>query len=129
MRSLGALSSVKELSSKRALNCATLLDGHVKCWIMQHVVVANTGTDWAGTMEAPALIANVEHATSVANGDTHGCALIDDGSVKCWGGNALGELGVARQGPALEALTVPGVTNAVAIAAGAGSTCAVVVDG
>ena len=31
-------------------------------------------------------------ATAIAVGNTHSCALLDNASVKCWGGNAYGEL-------------------------------------
>ncbi|CAM9936465.1 unnamed protein product, partial [Hapterophycus canaliculatus] len=33
-------------------------------------------------------------ATSIAAGSDHTCAVIDDGSLKCWGMNALGALGL-----------------------------------
>ena len=41
------------------------------------------------------------HATGardLAAGDAHSCAVLDDGSVACWGDNERGQLGVAGEG-------------------------------
>src|SRR5262245_39167061 len=42
---------------------------------------------------APA-IATVTPRATIAIGVAHGCALTDQGSLYCWGGNYTGELGV-----------------------------------
>ena len=63
-----------------------------------------------------------------AGGDFEGfvCAILDSGSVRCWGGNMWGQLG---NGTAVATIlgTVPvtGLTDATAIAAGVGHACAV----
>ena len=33
-------------------------------------------------------------ATSIAIGNTHSCAKLDNGAVKCWGRNNMGQLGI-----------------------------------
>lgn len=33
-------------------------------------------------------------ATSLINGGYHSCALLDSGTIKCWGWNAGGQLGL-----------------------------------
>ena len=33
------------------------------------------------------------YATQVALGDSHTCAILDDGSLKCWGDKKYGQLG------------------------------------
>ena len=33
-------------------------------------------------------------ATSIDAGDLHTCAVLDNASVKCWGNNAYGQLGI-----------------------------------
>jgi hypothetical protein len=76
-------------------------------------------------------------ATAIALGDLHACALLEDGNVKCWGGNDYGQLGLGdtmrRNGPVLGA-ALPTVDlgtgrKAVAIAAGHYTTCASLDDG
>ncbi|MEI2779669.1 MAG: hypothetical protein V9G19_27675 [Tetrasphaera sp.] len=44
----------------------------------------------------PALASRV--ATIVA-GETHACALLTDQTLRCWGGNSLGQLGTGAVGP------------------------------
>ena len=69
--------------------------------------------------------------TAIAAGEYHTCALLDGGSVKCWGDNNRGQLG---DGTASWMKNIPvsvsglnsGVTN---IAAGWGHTCALLADG
>ena len=39
------------------------------------------------------------NASKLANGDSHSCALLIDGTVKCWGSNEFGQLGVGVVGP------------------------------
>jgi len=35
-------------------------------------------------------------ATAIAAGNSHTCAILDNSSVKCWGGNAFGQLGLGN---------------------------------
>ena len=36
-------------------------------------------------------------ATAIAAGEQHSCALLDNASVKCWGHNAFGQLGIGNK--------------------------------
>jgi hypothetical protein len=72
--------------------CAMLKSGSVRCW----GAPALTGGPTIGDDEAPADGPLLElggpiHAVSV--GDTHACAIVGDGEVKCWGNGLRGELG------------------------------------
>ena len=69
-------------------------------------------------------------AVEVAAGFNHDCALMNDGTVRCWGQNNEGQTGrpksISRQ---QSALTVPGLRDVVDIAAGREHTCAVTAKG
>ena len=73
--------------------------------------------------------------TALALGDAHGCALVRDGSVACWGANDHGQLGRGTAGgagataaPVVDDHGVP-LAGITAIAAGGNHTCALRGDG
>jgi alpha-tubulin suppressor-like RCC1 family protein len=69
-------------------------------------------------------------AVAVSVGTSHACALMDDGSVMCWGSDALGELGRGVTGPAVPIpAPVAAISNARSVAAGASFTCSLAPDG
>ena len=76
-------------------------------------------------------------ATAVATGESHSCALLEDASVKCWGRNDHGQLGLgdtvargARASDMGDALPIVPLGAPVrAIAAGANHTCALLDGG
>ncbi|MGC9079806.1 MAG: RCC1 domain-containing protein [Nanopusillaceae archaeon] len=71
----------------------------------------------------------VKQKSIIAAGAAHTCALLSDGSIKCWGDNYDGQLGDGTNITRYTPVTVQGISNAVAIAAGAFHTCAVLSDG
>lgn len=61
---------------------------------------------------------------SIAAGTLHTCALLTDGTVRCWGANSSGQLGDSTTvGHAVPA-PVPGLVGAVELVAGDSHTCA-----
>src|SRR4051812_28165376 len=64
-------------------------------------------------------------AVAVTTGDDFACALLDDGTVQCWGGNDYGQLGNGTTTGAMVPTIVPGLTGVTAIAAGEYHACAV----
>jgi alpha-tubulin suppressor-like RCC1 family protein len=127
--------------------CALLDDATVKCW--------GNGTDGrlgqgnenhigdnAGEMgdALPAIaLGTGRTATAITAGWTHSCALLDDGTVKCWGQGSFGQLGqgstddlgdqAGEMGDALPTVAFGTGRTATAIAAGGLSTCALLDDG
>ncbi len=78
----------------------------------------------------PALVSNTTTATAVAVGDSHACAILANGTVECWGDNYYGELGTDTSTTNSETpIVVAGLSNVVAIAAGAVHTCALISGG
>ncbi len=75
-------------------------------------------------------IAPVGSVIAVTTGDTHACALADDGRVFCWGSNDEGQLGDGTlEYRDYATLPVVGIDDARAIAAGIRFSCAVRSDG
>jgi len=59
----------------------------------------------------------------------HSCALLGDGSVRCWGCNYDGQLGNGTSGIMSVPVTVSGLKDAVSIDAAAGHVCALRANG
>jgi alpha-tubulin suppressor-like RCC1 family protein len=77
-------------------------------------------TDGQGAVDAPRSM-----ATAIAVGGRHACALMNDGTVRCWGDNRFGQLGDGTTVPRNVPVKVQGLTAPVqAIAAGDAHTCA-----
>jgi alpha-tubulin suppressor-like RCC1 family protein len=136
-----------EIVAGWGFNCARLDNGSVKCWGQNNFGqlglgdVANRG-DGAGEMgdQLPAVnLGTGRTAVAVAAGTYHACAILDNGSVKCWGNNDPGELGVGdtghrgdsagELGDALPAVDLGTGRSAVAITAGSYDTCALLDNG
>ena len=123
-------------------SCAILPGGSVRCWGYGLVgQLGYAGTASIGDDEVPASAGPVDlgagrSATAISAGDFHTCALLDDGSVRCWGYGANGRLGYGNvqnvgddetPGSAGPVNLGPGRT-ATAISAGLGHTCALLDD-
>jgi alpha-tubulin suppressor-like RCC1 family protein len=77
--------------------CVLFDGGNVRCWGKGADGRLGTGaTASIGDDETPAAIPDVAlggRAVQIAAGRNHTCALLDTGKVRCWGGNARGQLG------------------------------------
>ncbi len=127
--------------------CALLDDGTVKCWGDNLLGQEGQGDttrrgDDPGEMgdDLPPVDLGTGHtATALVAGRSHTCALLDDGSVKCWGWNQYGQLGLGHidnvgdgageMGDALPAVDLGTGRTAVALSAGFVNTCALLDDG
>jgi len=138
------LADVAELSFGGRHGCARVYDGGVLCW----------GDGAVGQLGAPSselcnselgnnpcsaepLDTGLATVAQIASGESHTCALLTDGTVRCWGANDAGQLGFG----ALDVCTKYGypcarAPGAVArlegvaqIAAGGLHTCARMIDG
>ncbi|MCB9377131.1 MAG: chromosome condensation regulator, partial [Holophagales bacterium] len=79
-------------------SCAALVNGDVRCW--GYYTDGNLGYGKFGNIgdnEVPSTQAAVklgEPATAVAVGEVHSCALLASKTVRCWGTNLSGQLGL-----------------------------------
>jgi alpha-tubulin suppressor-like RCC1 family protein len=77
----------------------------------------------------PVAVSGLSNATAIATGGDHTCALVADGTVRCWGANDRGQLGDGTTTNRSTPVAVQALRNAVAITAGLAHTCASLADG
>jgi alpha-tubulin suppressor-like RCC1 family protein len=66
---------------------------------------------------------------AVAAGWFHACAVVTDGTARCWGQGTDGQLGDGTTTDSSTPVTVAGITTATAITAGNGFSCALLASG
>jgi alpha-tubulin suppressor-like RCC1 family protein len=92
---LGANRTAVAISSGGYHTCAILDNGLVSCWGWNgHGALGNGGTS-SQAISSPALTNSLgtgRTAVAISSGNQHTCAILDNGSVSCWGINSNGQL-------------------------------------
>jgi hypothetical protein len=113
--------------------CAILDDGSVRCWGYNSNGQLGDGTNTdRNTPTALSSWPSGRTAVAITAGSYHTCAILDDGSVRCWGSNSDGQLGDGTTTDRNTPTTLsgwPSGRTAVAISAGYYHTCAILDDG
>jgi alpha-tubulin suppressor-like RCC1 family protein len=108
--------------------CALNESGGVLCWGRNNVGQLGNATLIDSSL--PVAVSGLGNGvTQLASGDSHNCALLADGGVRCWGNNANGQLGNSTNTNSNVPVTVTGLSGAVAVAAGVYHSCALMVTG
>ena len=88
---------VAQVATGSGHTCAVLDSGAVRCWGFGESGRLGYGnTENVGDNETPSSVGDVSiggKAVHVTAGNTHTCALLEGGSVRCWGFNHDGQLG------------------------------------
>jgi alpha-tubulin suppressor-like RCC1 family protein len=140
---LGRGRTARSLAAGAYHTCALLEDGDVKCWGDNRFGQLGLGAPGnrgltAGDMGdnlTPVSLGPGAHASSLAAGAYHTCAVLaEGGAVKCWGWNDYGQLGLGDSRPrglvaddmgaALAAVPIGEGRGALQLAAGTYHTCA-----
>lgn len=124
------LAGVTQVAMGTLHQCVRRNDGTVACWGGQRGG-ADIGTGTAASVTTPTTVPGLANVAEVAAGGEHTCARIDDGTVRCWGANFFGEVGVPPM-PSMDGSTqivstptvVAGLTNVVQISIGVYHSCA-----
>lgn len=109
------LTLVSSISVGLAHALAVRQDGSLWSWGLNGSGQLGNGTTANGNLPAPTGLTNV---SSVRGGVNHSLALKSDGSVWAWGQNSAGQLGNGTNADSLTPVAVPGLSGAIAIAAG-----------
>ncbi|MEC8340175.1 MAG: putative Ig domain-containing protein, partial [Candidatus Thermoplasmatota archaeon] len=73
--------------------CAIMDDESLTCWGRNEFGELGDGTTTDRTSPTAVSLNAGENVIDVGSGDEYTCALLDDGSIKCWGDNDFGQLG------------------------------------
>jgi alpha-tubulin suppressor-like RCC1 family protein len=137
------LSGVVQVSVGGSHVCALLGDGSVWCWgnnrFGQLGNGNSTGPESCGSAcsTSPIEVGNLSNVVSIATAYASTCALLNDGTVQCWGDDSNGLLGNGSFGPdtcdvafmgglpcATTPVPVQGLSGIVEIASAGGAMCA-----
>lgn len=125
----GLTSGVKAIAAGVAHACALTTAGALKCWGDNSWRALGTGSS-ANQSPTPAPVVGLASGVlAMSLGEAHSCAVVTGGTVKCWGGNAQGQLGDGTTTNRPTAYAVSNVSGAIALSAGGTHTCAVTSSG
>lgn len=92
---------IRSIHASRMFSCVLAEDGAVQCWGKTGSYFGRPdGAGHVGDDELPSDVPTLDFggrkvvSLAVAYWSTHLCALLDDGSARCWGDNGHGQLGL-----------------------------------
>lgn len=125
---LPALAGVQQLAVGHLHGCVLTSAGGVQCWGGNGFGQLGDGTTSDRLVPVP-VVGLASGVAAISVGYQHSCALMDDGSARCWGNNTLNQLGDGSDDNRSTPVTVSGLGHAIAIAAGGHHSCALINDG
>ncbi|GEM_PF-2158122 len=144
---LGTGRTATAITSGTEHTCALLDNGTIKCWGEGNAGKLGQGStdnlgDQPGEMgdNLPAVdLGTGRTATAISSGGRHTCALLDNGTTKCWGSGTFGQLGSGgftglgddpgEMGDNLPPVDLGSGRTAISVDAGWTMTCALLDDG
>jgi alpha-tubulin suppressor-like RCC1 family protein len=126
---VGGLTGAVSLATGYGHGCALLADATMRCWGENREGQLGNGTTASpGTPQAVA-VGGITGATAFTTGAYHTCAVLGNGTLRCWGRNGNAQLGNGTYTSSSTPVTVSGITTAAVVSGGGGHTCAVLTDG
>jgi len=126
------LSDAIALAAGGHTSCAVRATGAVMCWGSNFSGVGGVNPHIANPIVTPTLVSGLPAAVAVAVGDRHTCASRADGTVWCWGGNSIGQLGngtITSNPDGAPPAPVGGLADVASTGTGGAWTCARRVQG
>ncbi len=126
---IGDICQSNTITAGSGFTCARTLNGTVKCWGSNVSGEMGNGSE-QGFFLVPTQVVELDKVISVKAGSSHACAVVNDGTVKCWGNNYYGQIGDGITGDEKHTpVEVSGLKGVIAIAAGVFHSCALISDG
>ncbi|MBP2000772.1 alpha-tubulin suppressor-like RCC1 family protein [Paenibacillus shirakamiensis] len=122
------LVNVKQLATGETHTLALLQDGTVKSWGGNSLALGLNSNN-SSYRSSPTIIPNLVGVKQVATGIYHSLALMEDGTVKSWGSNENGQLGLSDTTGRNAPVTIAGLSGVKQIAASGYYTLALMEDG
>jgi alpha-tubulin suppressor-like RCC1 family protein len=133
----GACLGAEDAASGSGHVCARLTDGTVRCWGLstdgQLGYSPSSSCDIPGATVPcelrPKPVTGLSGVAQIAAGYRASCARMLDGTVRCWGANARGQLGTGTTMPSATPVAVVGLTGVLELAMSGDFACARLSDG
>ena len=131
----GSIYTNDTISSGATNTCVILDNGSLKCWGQDnHGMLGDGGSnvDTNAPSSNPVNLGTSRTAVGVSTGYYHACALLDDGSVSCWGQGNYGQLGYGGTSPMSTPIQISSLgvaRTAVAITSGQEHSCVLLDNG
>lgn len=123
------IDDASELALGAGHSCARLREGTVWCWGDNRQGQLGSDGSALGFETTPVeVVGLVGRATTIAAGGDHTCAIVEGGSLACWGANSRGELGSGASEPRFTATLVPLLDEVTGVALGPHHACVVQKD-
>ena len=93
---VSGITTATSLAVGSAHSCALLVNATVMCWGKNsegELGDESVEEDYLSGVAIPVKVSGITNATSIALGSAHSCALLTDGTMRCWGSNYRGQLG------------------------------------
>jgi len=125
----GLTSGISSIAVGGQHSCALTSGGGVKCWGRNKVGAVGDGTITQQNTPVD-VIGLSNNVMEISAGNSHNCALLATGEIKCWGYNEYGQLGNGEMGYNLAYVNVSGLSSGVsAISGGSYHSCALTTGG
>ncbi len=130
---VAVVSGATQIAAGGSHTCALVVGGTVKCWGYNSKGELGEGSGVPGVNRStPVDVTGLSGVTQVATGWYHTCALVQGGTVKCWGYDLDGQLGNGVLLPGTNSpvpVSVAGLSGVTQIVGGSFHTCALIVGG
>jgi alpha-tubulin suppressor-like RCC1 family protein len=127
-----ALSGVTQIATGSTHTCVLMSGGGVKCWGNNNSGVLSDNSTNESLVPVDVILAGGTPLTGVSRiyaTNFGSCALLNGGTVKCWGNNGNGDLGDGTNIRRLTPVDVVGLSGVTQVSMGFFHTCALVAGG
>jgi alpha-tubulin suppressor-like RCC1 family protein len=126
---VGGLTGAVAVAAGYGHACALLADATMRCWGGNGEGELGNGTTASPGTPQPVTVSGITSATAMTTGAYHSCAVLGNGTLRCWGRNGQGQLGDGTFMNSSTPVPVSGITGATAVSGGGGHSCALLADG